>query len=111
MSRTEDLSVDPQQLVGALDLLETHEGRLATQAGHSAYLRVFPEGLVVSRVVIRLAASMAAASPVGAEASTVAVLVVDSTVVAAVDNLTGCRDPAKSSELVRRGSCDPLFLC
>jgi hypothetical protein len=52
------------------------EGHLAIQAGHSVRLRVFPKGLVVSPVVIRLVASPEAAF-MEAEASTV---------VAAVDN-------------------------
>ena len=62
------------------------EDRLAIQAGHSAHLRVFPKGLVVSPVVIRSEVRqravrlvafreaiplVAAVSPVEAEASTV----------------------------------------
>ena len=98
MSRMKDLSMDPQQLVGALDLLETRECRLAIQVGHSERLRIFLKDLVASPIVIhsevrqrriRLVASpvvtqgflaaipLVAASPVEAEASTV---------VAAVDN-------------------------
>ena len=109
MSRIEDLSTQHPAPV---------EGRLAIQAGHSAHPRVFLKGLVVSPVVIRsgvrqrvvrleafpvgippaaaspgeaeafmgaeavLVASMVAVSPVGAEA----------TVVAAVDNRTGCKE-------------------
>ena len=75
MSRTKDLSAQRPEWV---------EDHLATQAGHSAHLRVFPKDLVVSqvviqlevsRLVIRLAASpgtipLAAVSPGEAEAST-----------------------------------------
>ena len=76
MSRMKDLSAQhPKRL----------EDHLAIQAGHSAHLRVFPKGLVVSpvlirsevrRLVIRLAAfpgaiPLAAVSPAEAEASVV----------------------------------------
>ena len=75
MSRMKDLSAQ------GLKRLEDH---LAIQAGHSAHLRVFRKGLVVSqvvihsevpRLVIRLEAfpaaiPLVAVSPVEAEAST-----------------------------------------